>query len=393
MSKITRIEWAIRVIAVVGLALSLISLEHYINLKLGLNQEASFCNINAAFNCDAVNQSKWSSIFGTPLAAYGGAFYLFVILLSFTKNEFLKRRLLLLTSVVASVFSIALFYISKTEIGTLCIICIGMYIVNFSLLFYAIFLKKNVGNSEPQTWANNLRRGFVGIAVVGLFSLMYMFNITRAVSTAMINNNDFYKAWKQQANTEFKVNDTSLLAKDYVKGNANAPITIVEFSDMECSACRRFYLLIESMLAQYEGKVKIVFKNYPLDKSCNSGLKGEMHRNACYAAVFARCAGEQDKFWNVVDYVFNLDYTNYPSNLNLIKEGLSKSYTVLNLDQTAMTECIVSQRQLKKIQSDIQEGQLLGIHSTPSVWVNGKKLLNFSEESLHSIFSGIVQKS
>ncbi len=383
----------IRILATTGLTLSVISLFHYFNLVLGLNEGGSFCNLNAAFNCDLVNQSKWSVIYGTPLAAYGGAFYIFIIFLSFLKNKSLVSKLAFYLSFLSCIFSAFLFYISEFVIGSLCLMCIGMYLVNFCLLLLSyILIKKHPLQSESGI-IKCIRINFISLMIILVIALAYLVNISRIAYYVVMKNNDFYQAWISQPEVSFNINDISMLDKDYTKGSSSAPVTIVEFSDLECSACRRFYLAVEDLLPAYKDKIKIVFKNFPLDKSCNDLLQRDMHRTSCYAAVFARCAGEQDKFWNVIDYIFNLDYSNYPENMNLISEELNRSYSLLGLNEEAIKECIVSGRQLLKVKSDIKEGEIMAINSTPSIWINGRKVTVFTPEALSSIFNGIIQEN
>ena len=80
-----------------------------------------------------------------------------------------------------------------------------------------------------------------------------------------------------------------------VKGNPNAPITIVEFSDFQCPFCKRVTPTLDKLLTQYEGKVRLAYRDFPLS---------QLHPQAQKAAEAARCAGEQDKFWEYHDLLF-----------------------------------------------------------------------------------------
>jgi uncharacterized membrane protein/protein-disulfide isomerase len=381
---------AVRILAAIGLAFALVSLIHYINLAFGLNQQASFCNINATFNCDAVNQSKWSTFLGTPLAAYGGAFYLFIFSLTYLKGNTLWIRVLTAFTFLACLASLYLFYVSEFLIGSLCILCMGMYLVNFLLFFFVLSLRKYSESSGKP--AKELKANWARLLIISLFCLMFLFNITRVSAAYLVRTNDFYLAWAALPVDKLDINEGDLLHKDYIKGPDDAPITIVEYSDLECSACRRFYLEFEEMLPKYEKKIKLVFKNFPLDKSCNQLLERDMHFNACYAAEFARCAGEQGKFWQALDYIYRLDYSTYAFNKNLIKDALDQSYSFLGLDKDAILECLNSDRQLKKVESDLSEGRAFGLHGTPSIWVNGRKISFTSLDAMKNIFNGILQQ-
>ena len=385
-------RYSIRLITVVGFVISVISLIHYVKLHLGINQDLAFCNIGASFNCDLVNKSKWAAFLGIPLASYGGAFYLFIFSLTFINNNALQRVLILLLASLASLFSILLFIISGFVIGSLCITCIGMYAVNFSLLGISLYFRGSLESAETIFKSGQIMREVFTFLLLTFFSLAYLFNSSSIVYTFLIRDtSEFYNAWRAQPIVDFEFKDHSALDKDYYKGDIDAPIQVVEFSDMECAACRNYYFILEKLYDEYQGKIRIVFKNFPLDHACNDMIKSPMHRNACYAALFARCAGEQDKFWQVLDYIFNLDYSKRADNPEFVRAELEKSYEILNLDEEGVRECLRSQRQFAKIRADIEEAKSLIVTSTPSIWINGRKLPFLSEEALRGIFNEILR--
>jgi protein-disulfide isomerase len=148
------------------------------------------------------------------------------------------------------------------------------------------------------------------------------------------------------------------------------------------------YVGLESLLKEYEGRYRLVFKNYPLDSACNPGIRGAMHTMACFAAHFTRCAGEQGKFWEALDFVFTdpvlEDVEDTPARKSELLERGSK---IVGLDQQAVEECVHSERHLQKIKSDIKEADQLGLESTPSFWVNGRKV----PRPTRAVFSGIFE--
>lgn len=146
---------------------------------------------------------------------------------------------------------------------------------------------------------------------------------------------------------------------DYVKGNANAEITIFEFSDFECPFCGGFY---KQTLSQIEkeyidtGKVKFVYKHFPLDN---------IHPFATPAAEAYECAGEQGKAWDMHDLLFEQG----------VQGGVSsfKAFAgQLELDQTQFDNCIDSGKYAEKIKADIAQGTAAGIRGTPGFIINGR---------------------
>jgi protein-disulfide isomerase len=137
-------------------------------------------------------------------------------------------------------------------------------------------------------------------------------------------------------------------------GLADAPVTIVEYSDFQCPFCKSFVdNTMSTILANYPNEVKIVFKNFPLTGT---------HPLAEKAAIAAECAFAQDKFWEMHDLIFvNQD--------TLAEENFASFSAQLNLDQTAFNECYTNQTPLDQINADILEGQNLGITGTPTFFI------------------------
>jgi len=138
-------------------------------------------------------------------------------------------------------------------------------------------------------------------------------------------------------------------------GPADAPITIVEFSDYECPFCRRFYAeTYRPLLDAYPGKIRFVYRDFPLTS---------IHPDAFPSAVAAACANEQDAFWAYHDKLFS-------------SEQLGRQYYVqyatdLNLDVPAFEKCIDSDRYNDSINADADFAIKLGINSTPTFFING----------------------
>ena len=170
------------------------------------------------------------------------------------------------------------------------------------------------------------------------------------------------------------VNMNDLIDDDTVKGNANAPVTIVEWSDFECPFCARFY---SQTLGQIQekyidtGKVKIVYRDFPLG----------FHVNAQKAAEAAECAGEQGKFWEMHDQLFEKG----------VKEGVSsfkKFASDIGLDTEKFNACLDSGKMASETAKDMQDGQAAGITGTPGFIINGQLI---SGAQPFSVFQQIIE--
>ncbi len=142
---------------------------------------------------------------------------------------------------------------------------------------------------------------------------------------------------------------------DPIKGDKNAPITIIEFSDYECPFCKRSNdQVISKIDEEYikTGKVRLVFRDFPLG----------FHKKAIPAAVAANCAGEQGKYWEVHDFLFQ-------DKGNLSKEAVLNASDSLGLDKAKLQACMDDKSKEEEITKDMQEGQKYGVRGTPSYFI------------------------
>lgn len=158
-----------------------------------------------------------------------------------------------------------------------------------------------------------------------------------------------------------EVIDVELSDADQVKGEEDAPVTIVEYSDFQCPFCKRFYeQTLPSIEEKYiaTGKVKLVYRHFPLS----------FHQNAQVAAESAECAGDQDKFWEMHDMLFE---NGSGDGTGLSKEDILGYAETLELDVTAFTECLDSGKYTEKVADDMTMGASQGVSGTPGFLVNG----------------------
>ncbi|MGH9804970.1 MAG: thioredoxin domain-containing protein [Candidatus Acidiferrales bacterium] len=142
------------------------------------------------------------------------------------------------------------------------------------------------------------------------------------------------------------------------RGAEGAPVTIVKFEDFHCPYCRRVQATLGELLTRYDGKLKIVHRDFPLDT---------VHPQARAAHEAARCAGEQGKFWAYHDTLF----ANGPKSA---PEDLKRFAGETGLDPAKFNECLESGRTRAAIEADVEEGQRLGLTGTPAFLINGRML-------------------
>ncbi len=148
-----------------------------------------------------------------------------------------------------------------------------------------------------------------------------------------------------------------------VKGNPNAPVTLVEFVDYECPHCKRVQPVFRQVMEEFATEVKMVFKHYPLGQ----------HTNARLAAESAVAAQRQDKFWAYNDKIWENSESLTPALL----EQLAKD---VGLDVTKWRKDVESAGVKEQVMKDREEGTKLGIQSTPSIFINGRAFTDNRDE-------------
>jgi protein-disulfide isomerase len=175
---------------------------------------------------------------------------------------------------------------------------------------------------------------------------------------------EFVETLRSQANVVIYLKEPPLLrAKIKIdgapfKGGINAPVTIVEFTDFHCPFCKRVLPTLSQISAKYGDQVKLVYKDFPIDK---------LHPGARRGHEAARCAGEQGKFWPYHDKLFANAPKAGPDDL--------KAYAKeVGLDSAAFDTCVRNGKYQSAVQKDIDEGGAAGVTGTPAFFINGRLL-------------------
>ena len=140
-----------------------------------------------------------------------------------------------------------------------------------------------------------------------------------------------------------------------MKGNPNAPVTIVEFSDFQCPYCKAAEPTMKHLLEKYAGQVSLSYRDLPITGS---------HPHAESSAEAARCAGEQGKFWEYHDRLF-------ADQSKLDDANLKEHARAVGLDAGQFDACVASHKFQRKIQEDSEQANQAGISGTPGFFING----------------------
>ena len=139
-------------------------------------------------------------------------------------------------------------------------------------------------------------------------------------------------------------------------GPDDAPVTIFEFSDYQCPACRRGHDTVRRIREMYSGQIRWIFKNYPL----------KMHKDAERAAEAALCAADQNRFWDYQDVL-------YATKEDLSAEKLGQLAANLGMAPDPFKQCLESRKYKHKVELDLKDAQNAGVDRTPTFIINGRR--------------------
>ena len=170
-------------------------------------------------------------------------------------------------------------------------------------------------------------------------------------------------------------------------GAPDAPVTVVEFLDPECESCAAFSPVVKKILKDYDGKVRLVVRYMPL------------HPNSLRAATLTEAAGEQGKYWQMQELLFQKQsewgerHGPPPAAPKPDINALFDKYAMeLGLDLAKVNSAVKENRYQAKLERDRRDGQSLGVRQTPTFFVNGRKLARFGEPYLRALIDEELKK-
>lgn len=173
---------------------------------------------------------------------------------------------------------------------------------------------------------------------------------------------------------EAAITEPTVTFVDPTRGASNAKVTIVDFGDYQCDGCKQLEDKLASVLADFPNDVRVVWKDMP----------NETHAEAMNAAIAARCAGEQDKFWEFHDALF-------ANQAVLGSELYTAIATELELRDRAFASCLADADTKPLVERSYEEGLALQLTVTPTIYINGERYSGDVELStLKAVVRGLI---
>ncbi|TAM78807.1 MAG: hypothetical protein EPN47_20710 [Acidobacteria bacterium] len=305
--------------------------------------------------CDAVRASAYSHFGGLPVPIYGVLMYSFIVLLLFlypllpTSAARLVQYGVLLVSGVAFLFSAYLTGIEAFVLHSWCVWC-----VLSALLVTAIFLLSIAEQRRPAT---RLEPAQALSAVQRNFALVLFAFVLGVPAFITLTSHGSIPPPKPPSNQTVKAH---LIRPDsHLYGDPNAKVTIVEFGDFKCPACRQAEVTAKKIRENYGDRVRFAFRQYPLVN---------VHAESEKAAEAAECAGQQGKFWQAVDMFYD-----HQEDLSL--PAINRYAGEMGLDSQKFVACLQKGEMAPRVNRDLVDGQALGVHATPTFFINGQPIV------------------
>lgn len=209
--------------------------------------------------------------------------------------------------------------------------------------------------SPGKVFASGLVIGILVLCTIGFFILLgvYLNGSTPEANANTNTGSDNVVIGDDQPDTQ----DVSIAAvdekNDNIRGDKNAKVTIVEYSDFECPFCKRFHNTMLDVMKNFDGDVKWVYRHFPLDS---------LHSKARAEANASECAGEQGKFWEFADLINEVTTSNDGLDLTKLPD-YAKQVGVKDLNK--FNECVSSNKFASAVNDDYLDGQGAGVRGTP----------------------------
>lgn len=347
------------------------------------------CEIDGVDGCAELGDSAYSSIFGVPIALLGLFYYSIVLALflkTFVKPSVALTGLLFTAAVVGILVDLPLFYLNYFVLSTPCTLCAYTYIATIGIFIAAFFMfmpEYRAGNLKGVSMGQAIKEGLVPAMAGLVFTVIVLFIISLMASSAesepAASDGSIellpaeYSERMIEDLTAFSRAELSTDGLTSMVGSEDGYIIIHKYADFLCPFCYDGVQLARRAHERWPGRLKVYYRNFPLDGSCNPMLQqsrpptGEWRCNAAYAAI---CASNQGLFPDMYYTLFELQKSRTPITMEEIR-SITEAH---NGDWATMQNCMQSPRTERVLQRDIEDAGRIGINATPTVIVNGRKI-------------------
>ncbi len=417
--------FAILAAAAVAITAAGYLLHIYLRKTYGAEVVDSVCSINETFDCDKITTSSWGKLFDTPITVFAIPTWiafaaLAVQALGRSAHAVGALHLLRFGAALALGYGLLLFYVMVAIERTYCLFCLTMDVAAaVTLAASHLGLRQRKGEpfrliaptllavaiglvSVGVTWqlADGTRRELLAVQLKAADQAMAAADVARAklaaeasaAGTGASAQRDALSPPVAAGAKARKLSDSlfeiPVHPDDASIGPADAKVTIIEYADFQCGYCKKLFYVMQTLKRRYDGKVRFVFKHFPMNTLCNAHIQNNRHKWACNASLAAECARRQGKFWPMHDIMFKNQHKLESSDLRHYAEGVG-------LDMDAYKACLRDPAARDALKRSIDEaGVDLGLKATPRTFLNGLMLSGaLPEEVLSKMIDTELEKA
>ncbi len=338
---------------------------------------SSFCDVSATVNCTQAYLSQYGSLFGVPVAVFGVLFFLLVLLLVGPGGGETSRvrdsvpGYVFALSTIALAFSLYLAWASYVQLKTFCVLCAATYVAVLALFIISGGATTVPMTTLPRRAPRDLRHLLSSPAALVL-ALLYLAGAGTAIayfpdepSRAQAPAGVAQQMTEQQRAELVKWWDLQPRV-DLSAPAAGAKVVLVGFSDFQCPHCRSAHETYRGLRAKYaaNSQFRFIARHFPLEGECNTNAPGGNHMAACESAAAVVMARQTGKAAAMEDWLYEHQMTLTPSN---VREAAKDIAGIADFNGGYA-------KALEEVREDARMGGVLGVTSTPTFFLNGRKL-------------------
>jgi len=354
---------------IIGVTLLLVALAasaYLLNRSLALSagaEGADVCSTVLGKSCDDTLTSDWSKLLGIPLAGWGVMHFVAMLLL-------LGRGAGRIFAGVGGLVSLGLLALLFFGDVPFCPLCVVANVLNLAAVVPVLRWERG-GVLRPSAAAYGVTLVVTGALYAWMLSALVVVPPERSETVA-----------KYEAGPVVEI---PVSPEDPVLGPASAKADMIVFSDALCPHCKRFWAMLKDVAGGYGDDVRITFKHFPLDATCNPSVKETVHKNACIAGRALEAARDQGAFWE------------YDEALKApAKPGRKKTFRSvagdLGLDVERFAAHVAGEAGQKRMRTDIEIGMRLKLTATPAVFINGRRVRPPSPKVLQQVLDHVTNR-
>jgi len=331
--------------------------------------DSTICNVSESINCDSALASPYSGFAGVPVANWGFATNLIILLLSlilvinWTEKPSLIWFIMNCFTCASAGASLIMLSISSFFLKLFCPFCVILYILSFIIAIGAFLSGKKYLSflylKKTYLLLPCVFVVWIGVALVLHLIFINIYDIKSVQKTVRLNVMDWTSAPVKNSG------EKALLTAG--PSNDKTLITITEFADFLCSHCRNSYYTLKTFKAIYP-QIRVEYFSFPLDR-CKS------NRASCVLTRATFCAEKQNQGWNMHGIIFEhqKDFIPLTDNRTAL-EKLKHFSDHLSLNWSEWSECVGSLSAFEAVRKQIKAAENMKITGTPALFVNGRKI-------------------